>query len=702
MRRALSLGLTVGLSQGCNGHNCEAMLWWVDEGQATDVAVVGDWNGWSQEPLRRRAEGVWSLELELEPGDYDYLLLVDGEPAVDPFAALRSVSDVTEVTGGEVSRLRVEDCAAPGWTLVSSETPADGALEVEAELSGWRGLEVEARLLRGRTEVDAEMTQRRGSVTVRADGLVSGRYTLILDAVEAGEVHASLRLPLWVEDQPFSWEGALIYQVVTDRFASSAGPMAWIPETIARRNGGDLTGLTSKIEEGYFEELGVSALWISPVYTNPEGLWETRDGQLMEGYHGYWPVSSEVDPRLGAEADLVALLDTAHEHGLRVMFDVVPNHVHEQHAWRLEHQGDGWFHEDADCVCGTETCPWHTDIETCWFADYLPDLALEDNEVAAAVMDETVGFATRYDVDGLRVDAVPMMPRSAVRELVYRLRGAVEGGLFTLGETFTGADGAEQIAWNLGPHGLSGQFDFPAMWAIRGFAAWGTADAAALIAAIAETQAATAGSGAVLSPFVGNHDVPRFLSEAAGQDTSDGWSSPPAQPETEEPYRRLVLAQALALTLPGAPVLYYGDELGLAGAGDPDCRRPMVFGDDRTEWQVWTQERVARLGRARACSAALRQGRWLPLLADGDAVAWARDAGDGAPAILVANAGSGDRSVELPGTAGNGRYIDIIEGEDDLELVEGQAQRLSVPALSARLYLPEGSDCDLDTLGGGR
>ena len=683
------LALALG---GCAPErDCTSLLWWV--GDATEVAVLGDWNGWEPEPLEHLAdEGAWRLQLALEPGDYAYLFEVDGALVEDPFQPLLTWDPETRE---ETSLLRVADCETPALILVSAEATPDGALRVEARYeAGAEGRldpdRVAARLLDG-TPLAGTSQPATGRLVVEASGLPPGKHTV---QIQAGD--ASLRVPLWVEAHPWTWSDAVIYQVVVDRFAGDDGPLpAAPPAGPGGRAGGTFAGLTAALEAGYFADLGVNVLWLSPVYANPEGWWEGVDGHLYEAYHGYWPVSEEeVEPALGGEEGLRALIAAAHARGVRVLFDVVPNHVHEQHPWYLEHAED-WFHRDADCVCGDYSCPWHSDIESCWFTPYLPDLALEQPEVRQAVMASTVAWARRLDADGFRVDAVPMMPRAAVRELIWQLAALEQGPtrFFTLGETFTGSDyGA--IRANLGPFGLDGQFEFPLLWALRDFLAWGAADAAALEATIARSEQAWAGSGSVMAPFTGNHDMPRFLSEAAGQDTSDPWGHPPALPLDRAPFARLVAAQALVLTLPGAPTIFYGDELGQPGASDPDCRRTMPF--DLSAEQAWTFARVQRLGRARACSTALRRGARVPLLAAGSIYAHLRDAGDGAPAITAINAGTEARVVTLILPAGlfltRERFVDVLEGE---VLVLGPDLTLSadLPPLSALVLLPEGLDC---------
>lgn len=691
--RALPLVLTAGLAAACAPErSCTTELWYVDDGAAGQVAVVGDWTDWRPEEMERYADGAWRLEVDLPAGDYAYALEVGGHRILDPYQPL-----LTEhpVSGDEQSLLRVEACDTPLLEVDRLAATGTGEVRVSATFlrlpGGPRLDETTVSASIDGEPFPAESDPSTGSLTASTAGLAPGKHWLTLTAADRAGATTTTEAPFWVEERPFSWDDGLLYQIMIDRFAGSSGGLPPVaPGSQGSRQGGTLQGVHDALEAGYFDALGVRALWLSPVFPNPDGQWPGMDGELYESYHGYWPVErSGVDPRLGTEADLDALVAAAHARGIRVLLDVIPNHVHIEHPWWA--QQAGWFQGDGDCLCGAPDCSWAENIETCWFTDYMPDLDWSQPAVVDAVTGDLEALARRHDLDGLRVDAVPMVPRAAIRHVAHTVHQRFENGptrFFLLGETFTGPGEVDDIRRNLGPHGLDGQFDFPMMWALRAFAAWGTEDAADLEAALRRSEAAWAGSGAVMSPFVGNHDVSRFLSEAAGHRTDAPWADPPPQPTDRAPYERLVLAQAVALTLPGMPVLWQGDELGLAGATDPDCRRTVPFGDDLTAHQAWTLDRVQRLGRARACMPALRRGERVPVLAQDTVYAHLRDVGDGRPALLVVNAGDTPATVSLdvPATLSSGHDL-LGDGPVDL------SAPLVLPARSAHLVVPPGSPC---------
>ena len=139
---------------------------------------------------------------------------------------------------------------------------------------------------------------------------------------------------------PFSWDNASMYFVITDRFfnGDKSNDHSYGRSTKEKGaenyetrqgtfHGGDLKGLTQKLEDGYFDELGINSIWITAPYEQIHGAM-SGDGFKSYAYHGYWTLDfSNMDANMGTEEDLEEFVDTAHEHGIRVVMDVVMNHV---------------------------------------------------------------------------------------------------------------------------------------------------------------------------------------------------------------------------------------------------------------------------------------------------------------------------------------------------------------------------------------
>ena len=182
-----------------------------------------------------------------------------------------------------------------------------------------------------------------------------------------------------IEKAPFIWENATIYFLLTDRFnngdKNNDVNFDRTKETANLRGfmGGDIKGITQKIEEGYFNDLGVNAIWFTPVLQQiHEGVDEGTG--FTYGYHGYWTKDwTALDPNFGTEEDLAKLVETAHKNGIRVILDVIANHTgpvtEKDPLWA------NWARTGPRCTYeGMET------TVSCTLVDNLPDIYTESDE----------------------------------------------------------------------------------------------------------------------------------------------------------------------------------------------------------------------------------------------------------------------------------------------------------------------------------
>ncbi len=683
------LGCAAGSANGIPMRTCKVAFAVRPDAATQQVSVVGEFNDWNPDsmPLARGTDGTFRGSYAIGAGRHAYRFRIDGNEVLDDANPLT----IFGRDGLEHSALVQEDCTLPGWQ-VDTYTVGGGRFQARlACLAGAGGAACSpaslAVLQDGQPVGDAALRDGMLALDLPAGGAGKHRVEVRV-ADEAGRQAAPLLLPWWVEPKPFAWDDAVIYQVIVDRFRKGDGALA-TDAGITMRMGGDWAGVAAAIDDGFFARLGVNALWISPANRNADGTWPGFDGRQYQSYHGYWPIAArEAEARFGGADGLDALVLKAHDHGMRVILDIVPNHVHQDHPYFVQHRQEWFNHPDGDCVCGLQ-CNWATDIEDCWFTGYLPDLDWRQREVVDTMLADVSWWLTRFDIDGLRVDAVPMMPRLVTRHLRDTVRRAFAPGaphVYLVGETFTGSLGRDQIRWYLGPYGLSGQFDFPLMWSMRSVLAQGTGLMTDLLDEMDRSIEAWSGSGAVMGHILGNHDVPRFVTVAAG-DSVDSLV-PPVQPASSDPYRRAAMAMTFALTQPGAPVVYQGDEIGLAGAGDPDNRRPMPPEATWTEPQRGLFATTSTLGRLRATVAAMRSGTRADLARTPDHVVY-RVQGAVDAALVALNRSAAPVRVDVP--AG-----DWPEGTDLVDCLGGAVNRtgatveLVLPALGAMVVVPRG------------
>ncbi len=183
--------------------------------------------------------------------------------------------------------------------------------------------------------------------------------------------------------KPFDWNNATVYFLLTDRFhnANPANDHAYGRKNdgaVARAYaGGDLAGVTAKIREGYFKDLGVDAIWITPPVEQIHAGTDEGTGKSY-GFHGYWAKDfTAVDANLGTQADMHELVDTAHAHGIRVLLDVVMNHLgpvtETDPTWPQE-----WVRTEPQCTYKNAA----TTID-CTLVRNLPDIRTASNDNVA-------------------------------------------------------------------------------------------------------------------------------------------------------------------------------------------------------------------------------------------------------------------------------------------------------------------------------
>jgi neopullulanase len=455
--------------------------------------------------------------------------------------------------------------------------------------------------------------------------------------------------PDWVRD-------AVFYQIFPDRFARSDRLVApgafepWdAPPTLHGFKGGDLFGVAERLPE--LAELGINALYLSPIFASAAN----------HRYHTYDYLA--VDPLLGGDAALRELLDTAHGLGIRVILDGVFNHS-GRGFWPFHHVLEngglspyrGWFHLDPAVLAGERGLDAYPDrgghggqpgppgYEAWWGMPALPKLNVRDPGLREYVLGVAEHWL-RFGVDGWRLDVPAEIDDPTFWPEFRRRCRAIDPDAYLVGEI-----------WDEAPDWLQGdRFDalmnYPLGTAIIGFASAGrlnqvivdqhgtyrrmltVLDARAFARRLDHLMTIyDPAITAVQLNLLGSHDAPRILTLLMRDRAA------------------VRVAMLLQLTLPGAPCIYYGDEIGMEGGNDPDCRR--AFPVDPAAGDRDLRAFVAAVIAARTRHRALRRGVVRVLAAEGRCLAMLREA-DGERALVVVNAGTTSESItfELPAPA---------------------------------------------------
>jgi glycosidase len=500
-----------------------------------------------------------------------------------------------------------------------------------------------------------------------------------------------------------------IYLIMPDRFANgdptndnpTISPGLMDRSKSRYYHGGDFQGIINHLP--YLRNLGVTALWLTPWYDNVNHLnrrekynrdnQRTVSGEPITDYHGYGAVDFYgVEEHFGDMSKLRELADAVHQSKMKLIQDQVANHTGPYHPWVSNPPTPTWFngtpanHLDNSWQTWTLAVPnppqdkLRSTLEG-WFINVLPDLNQNDPETAAYLIQNSLWWVGMTGVDAIRQDTLPYVPRSywakwtaAIKEQYPQVTilGEMWDAKPELVSFFQGGrarfDGVDS--------GVDTLFDFPLCYAIRDVFAKGQPMTRLDAVLGADSNYVNART---LVTFLGLHDLARFMNEPGA--TIDG----------------LQLAFAFLLTTRGTPLIYYGDEIGMPGGGDPDNRRDFPGGwpedsrnaftpEGRTSDEASVHQYVRKLLALRRELEPLRRGDTLLLQSKERTRAYARVTHDSG-VLVVLNVGNQTEIVrlELPAAlASQSQWFDQL-GEDAAINAPDGVLTLRIPPRQAML-----------------
>lgn len=350
------------------------------------------------------------------------------------------------------------------------------------------------------------------------------------------------------------------------------------------RHGGDLEGIRQHLD--YFNELGVTTLWFTPVLEN-----DMPSGGGHSSYHGYATTDYyKVDPRFGTNEDYRRLVDEAHQKGLKVVMDMIFNHCGSSHPWQINPPASDWFNQPnyglqtsfklTPCVDPYASEIDKRETEEGWFVSSMPDLNQNNPHVATYLIQNSIWWVETVGINGIRMDTYPYAYAAPMARWMKQLNEEYPN-FNTVGETWV-TQPAYTAAWQKDSHlvkqnsNLKTVMDFAFYEAMdsckhettddwwRGFnRVYNTFVYDYLYTDVNHVMA-----------FIENHDTDRFLGE--GKDVN-----------------RLKQGLALLLTIKRIPQLYYGTEVlmnGVKKVTDGNVRKDFMGGFPGDERNCFTAD----------------------------------------------------------------------------------------------------------------
>jgi len=481
-------------------------------------------------------------------------------------------------------------------------------------------------------------------------------------------------------ETPAWMHGAIIYQIFPERFANAEpandpeGVVPWdTPPQSVQFQGGDLQGITANLD--HIQELGVDALYLNPINRSPSNHHYNASNFL------------QVDPALGGDAALHELVEAVHERGMRLILDASFNHCdptffafqdllengrHSRYRdWftvydyplRIRYREDSFgrhHHLQPDAIlpylkrisaytglpleAASDEGPPIEPTYNAWFGVLtMPQFDLSNPETRAYFLHVAAYWLREFDVDGWRMDVVQHVADDFWPEF-RQVCKAVRPDCYLLAEVW-----GDTSSW------LQDSFDATMNYTFyhlcREYFARADLETAAFVDGITRMLAGYAPQvNAVNQNLLSSHDVPRFVHEAG------------ERPE------RLRLALLFQFTIPGAPSVYYGDEVGVSGGQDPDNRRAFPW-NEQDSWDQKTLAQVKELARLRHAYPALRYGGWQPVWTGDEAFAFVR-AHEGQRVLVVVNRDEESLTIRLPLSGAPQRLWGSAEiGAEDGEII---------------------------------
>lgn len=638
------------------------------------VQIKGEFNAWNPNNTDLQyIDGKWKTEVQIEPGTYQYLFVLNGTEKLDP----ANPAKVSNGMGGFNSVLKAGHIDQSQLPIIQTANHDDNVLYISSQntvseyLVCYRNMRLDNEFLSLNNDslriiIPKDENKNIGYIRVWSYN-DHGISNDLLIPYKNGKVVSNTK-----DLSRTDFHTATIYNTFVDRFydGNVDNNRPTKDKSIHPRanfHGGDISGITQKIQDGYFKDLGINSIWISPIVKNPEDAWGLYPNPVTKfsSYHGYWPISfTLIDDRFGTEEEFKQMVEIAHEHDMNVFLDFVANHVHQNHP---VYQANKDWATNLYLPDGTlNTEKWDEHRLTTWFDVFLPTLDLEKPEVYEMLSDSAVYWIKKYKLDGFRHDATKHIPEIFWQTLTHKLKTEIiipeNRKLFQIGETY----GSPQLISSYVNTGqLDAQFDFnvydASVAAVTGNTSFEN------LARVLKTSQKYYGSNHLMGNITGNQDRGRFISYASGSLQFDedakfaGWTREIGIKDSIA-YDKCAILNSIVATIPGIPVIFYGDEIGIPGGNDPDNRKMMRF-NGLNDKEQRLKETTKKLLNFRKQTLALLFGDFNIIEASEDVFIFSRTYFD-ETVILAINNSNEPKTISFDSKANNQSVFQTLFGSE--------------------------------------
>ena len=417
-------------------------------------------------------------------------------------------------------------------------------------------------------------------------------------------------IPLSYKSNESSLYFSNIYYLMVDRFSDKNKMNNFQSTDLSIDNslkfhGGDLSGILKKINNGYFDRLGISSILISPIQSNPDSSF--RESRLpfkkQMGFDGSWPIEpTAIDPRFGTDEDLKLVVTAAHKKDMKIFMEYIAGHTHINH---LYHElFPGWYDIDPSG----------------WEESFLPQLELTDNNLIEQISLDVGYWLNEFELDGFFTNVNHSLSYGFSRGYNTSIDSARGKDIF---QSIKYSDLLESTPEFINPREFESELNFPLYLIARDHFSGINTNFIELNNFIIDNLNLYRPIN-LMTTFTSIDNQPRFISVAESQATYDSQNASGSPIRIEDPvsYEKLFMFMVMNNSLPGVPLLYYGDEYGQVGGNGADSKRDMKFQNELSISESYLKERVSKLNLLRKDYPALSIGDFIVLRESEEFTVW--------------------------------------------------------------------------------